>query len=183
MSESVTTYADLASSRFVVLNAPIEAPGVCAICGSSRSDDRDYVDFGLFIEYVGKILFCSFCIAELTNRMGSATPDQVRQLEDQLDAARQEILSFQSQKAKFNDAINILRSTGLFDSSDSLTVSSNLQTAIEHADSEPKDTGNTVKPESKSARTNSKTKQSDPKQGSNDVPTTSGDGLTEFDGF
>ena len=180
MSESVTTYADLASSRFLVLNAPVEAPGVCAICGTSRSDDRDYVDFGLFVEYVGKIYFCSFCVTELTNRMGCLTPDQSKQLEDQLDAAKQEILSFQKEKAAVDDAIRTLRNTGLFDSlSDGFTD----PTAFLNTKAESEDTGNSGKSKSKPTRSNSKAEQSDPKQGSDDLSTTASNELTEFDGF
>jgi hypothetical protein len=179
MSESVTTYADLASSRFAILDVPVLAPGVCAICGASRSDDRSYVDFGLFIEFVGQIYFCSFCITELTNRMGSLTPEQTKALEDQLDAAKQEILSFQSQKAKINDAVNLLRGTGLFDSNDPDAIAAGVETVSEFA----KTRAVSDKPESKPTRSNSKAKQSDPKQGSDDIPATGSDELSDFGGF
>lgn len=183
MSESVTVYADLASSKFVVLSAPINAPGICAVCGTSRTDDRQYVDFGLTVDYVGTIYFCSFCIQELCNRMGCLTQEQSKQLEDQLDAAKQEILSFQRQKVAYDDAIASLRATGLFDSD-----SNNLDVGVSQpVQDEPIIQSGSSKTsqgtDTKSSRANSKAKQSDPKQGSSDISTASGDGLTEFDGF
>jgi hypothetical protein len=176
MSESVTTYADLASSKYSVLSAPVQLPGVCATCGTSRTDDRQYVDFGLFVEGIGQIYFCTFCVQELCNRMNCLTQEQSTALEDQLDAAKQEILSFQSQKARLNDAISLLRGTGLFDSSDPAAISSGLETAVEFSES-----SQTVP--AKPTRSNSKTKQSDSKQGPVDVPATGNDELAEFDGF
>lgn len=175
-SESATTYADLASSKFVILNAPEQLPGVCAVCGTSRNDDRQYVDFGLFVEGIGVIYFCTLCVQELCNRMECLTPAQGKQLEDQLDAAKQEILSFQSQKARVNDAIILLRGTGLFDSGDPIAMSAGLEVVSELTKSSE------VVP-AKSARSNSKTKQSDSKQGPADVPATGDNELSDFGGF
>jgi hypothetical protein len=183
MSESVTTYADLASSRYAVLSAPEQLPGVCSVCGTSRTDDRQYVDFGLFVEGIGAIYFCSFCIQELTNRMGSLTPDQTAKLEAKLLAAEKTILDFQRDKAALDGAISLLRDTGLFDSSDSVAVSTRLEDDYDYAREPKEDPGSPLAKSAKVTRSNSKSKQSDPKQGSDDVPAIADDELAEFGGF
>lgn len=178
MSESVMTYADLASSKFTVLNAPVNAPGVCAICGSSNNEDRDYVDFGLTIDYVGTIYFCTFCIQELCNRMGCLTPEQSKHLEDQLDAAKQEILTFQKEKAAINDIRDTLRTSGLFSGTDLSRITS-ISSKDVAKESEP-DLYSTLIAEPKASGSNSNAKQSDPKQRSDDVSATGNDDLADF---
>lgn len=39
-------------------------PGICVICGSNQ---RDFIDFGVSVEYHGAILICNQCILELQN--------------------------------------------------------------------------------------------------------------------
>jgi len=113
--DGVTKLLDFESSRIQILSAPIQLPGVCGLCGTSRNDDRQYVDIGIWIEFYGQFYFCTVCITEFTNALGSYTSEQSKKLEDDLDAARQRILDFQVKEAAVNDTINALRATGLFD--------------------------------------------------------------------
>lgn len=164
MPESITTYAQVESSRVSILDAPVMNPGTCAICGTSRNDDRKYIDLGLDVDFIGVIYFCTFCIQELVNRIGCAMPDQVKVLEDELTSARQTILEFQSQKAAYDDAINTLRSTGLFSGTDLSPITHPTITP------EPEPVANVIRTEQKSASASRQAKQSNIKQGSNDLP-------------
>lgn len=166
MSESVTTYAQLESSRYRVLDAPIMIPGTCAVCGASRTDDRKYVDFGLTVDYVGVMYFCTFCVQELANRMGCLTPEQSSKLEDELDSARQTILNFQAQKVAYDGAIGTLRGTGLFSGVDLSPITDPAHTRI----SEQDPVAESITDKRTVTRTNKSAKQSDPKQGSDDLP-------------
>lgn len=105
---------DVASSKVRILEAPILAPGTCMLCGASRNDDRGYIDMGKDIQFVGVIYFCTFCMTEVANAIGCLMPEQAAALENELDAARQRILEFETKDRTLNDAINTLRNTGLF---------------------------------------------------------------------
>lgn len=154
----IVTFAQVDGSRIRILDAPQLAPGVCAICGSSRNDDRKYVDLGIDVDYVGTMYFCTFCLVELVNALGCLTNEQSEALQNEVEAARKTILEFQATKAAYDDAINTLRSTGLF---------SGVPLAD---DSSAQDSGAAVsKPESKPVGTSKPTKQSDPKQGSSSI--------------
>lgn len=157
-AEEITTYAHVSGSRIQILNAPTQLPGICAICGTSRNDDRKYVDFGLDVDYVGVIYFCTFCMTELINRLGCLTQEQSAVLEAEVDSARKTILDFHSTKAAYDNAISTLRATGLF--SGTPLVDDPPQQAPVAAVS---------KSESKSTGTNKSTKQSDSKQGSSSI--------------
>lgn len=103
------------STKFQVIPAPIQVPGTCASCGSSSTDDRDYVDFDMFVDYVGVIYFCTFCFRECANALGYLSPDQSRELEDKLGAFELKLANFYTKDKALNDAINLLRNSKLFD--------------------------------------------------------------------
>lgn len=56
-------------SRIKQINAPLANPGVCIVCGSSRTDDRNYIDFGKQLEWFGAVYFCTECISETLDVM------------------------------------------------------------------------------------------------------------------
>jgi hypothetical protein len=98
------------------------------MCGTSRNDDRQYIDIGLTVDFVGVIYFCTFCMTEVANRLGCLMPEQTKQIEDELDAARTRILEFETKDQAFNDAIDTLRNLRLFNPSDRVVVrNSDLQ--------------------------------------------------------
>lgn len=122
--DGVTRLLEIAASdRIQILSAPIQLPGVCGLCGTSRTDDRQYIDLGLWVEYYGQFYFCTFCMTQMVNRLGGLTVDQADDLNEQLNQARQTILDFQNQKAAYDGAIATLRDTGLFAGSDLIDAS------------------------------------------------------------
>ena len=58
------------NSRFRVLDTALLPPGVCALCGSSGGDGRQFVDFGKTMNWYGTIYFCTFCVAEAAKLLG-----------------------------------------------------------------------------------------------------------------
>ena len=167
---------DVATSKVQILEAPRLLPGTCMLCGTSRTDDRQYIDIGKDIQFVGVIYFCTFCMTEIANALGCLMPEQTKELEDELDSARQRILEFETKDQTLNDAITTLRDTGLFSGTDLsvVTRSRSIPTAMVE-DSKP-NLYDSILAESKLTGSNSDSKQSDSKQGSDDVSTTSSDG-------
>lgn len=169
-------FATVDSSRIRVLDAPILLPGTCCICGTSRTDDRKYVDLGIDVDHVGVMYFCTFCITELTNQLGCLTQEQSQQLVDELDAAKQTILEFQEQKAALDGAVDTLRRTGLFSGTDFSPVLSSQQVL----DSEPEPVADVSEPKQSATRSGKNSKQSDSKQRPNDISDNGMGDLTDF---
>jgi hypothetical protein len=116
--DGATKLLDILASKIQILSAPIQLPGVCGLCGTSRVDDRQYIDIGLWLEMYGQWYFCTICMTQFINRLGGLTQEQAIELQEQLDAARLHILEFQEKEAKINGVIDTLRSTGLFNDID-----------------------------------------------------------------
>lgn len=168
-----TLPVDVASSKVRVLDVPAQLPGVCMLCGASRSDDRKYVDIGKDIEFVGVIYFCTFCFTEIANRLGCLTQEQSAALEAELEAARARILEFHAKDEALNAAIDTLRSTGLF--SDRAAISSADFSRVVDSESARSSASSANEPEFDFSGFDPETKQSDSKQGSIDVSATRND--------
>jgi len=164
---------DVASSKVRILEAPILAPGTCMLCGASRNDDRQYIDMGKDIQFVGVIYFCTFCMTELANALGCLMPVQAQALEDELDAARQRILEFETKDRTLNDAISTLRATGLFSGTDFTGVH---DAGLAYADAKSGD-GSSTGNKSTAIESIDDTSESATEQRPNDVPTITSDEL------
>lgn len=164
---------DVVTSKVQILESPRLLPGTCMLCGSSRNDDRQYIDIGKDIQFVGVIYFCTFCMTEIANAIGCLMPEQAKALEDELDAARQRIMEFQTKDETLNAAINTLRDTGLFSGTNLAAVRRPIDTPV---DQEPKrDIQDTLFSDSELNGPSKDSEQSDSEQGSNDIPTTRND--------
>jgi len=62
--------------RFNVSKTPSALPSKCVVCGAWGGDGRDFVDFGMDIDFYGAIYFCSVCLTECCNKLGYISPDQ-----------------------------------------------------------------------------------------------------------
>lgn len=101
------------SSKFRILSAPIQQPGVCAGCGSSGTEDRQYVDLDVTVDYHGVIYLCTFCFGECANALGFLSPEQSQSLEQDLNIADQTIIDFRVKEQAIDNAINALRDSGI----------------------------------------------------------------------
>lgn len=156
----MTLQANAETSKVQILESPRLAPGTCVLCGTSRTDDRQYIDIGLTVEYVGVIYFCTFCMTEVANRIGCYTIEQSKKLEDELDRARQRILEFETKDSALNDVITHLRNSNLF--SDTVSVPLTVSTVQDAASNYVGIDGG-----------NSSSEQSDSEQRPDDVPSSS----------
>lgn len=78
-------------TRFNLVDASALAlPGNCTICGSV-APDRKYIDFGLNIEFVGSVYFCTLCMAEAVRLMGFIDPEVHVKLVHELAESKQAI--------------------------------------------------------------------------------------------
>jgi len=171
------TPVDVATSKVQILEAPRLAPGTCMLCGTSRNDDRQYIDIGKDIQYVGVIYFCTFCMTQIANTLGCLMPEQTKALEDELDAARQRILEFEIKDRTLNDAITTLRDTGLFSGTDFTGIVGSAPVVVAKADisdSEP-NLYDTIVSERFSIGDDQDSEQPDSEQGSSDIPATGND--------
>lgn len=106
------------ASRIQFLDAPINLPGICIVCGSSNNQDRKYADLGLFIETIGSIYFCTMCLTEAFNLLGCLSAEQTLELETKVKNYEEYFLEVQAKELAVNDAIDRLRATGLFNTTD-----------------------------------------------------------------
>lgn len=64
-----------ATSRFSVCGNPNREPGVCCVCRSPGGDDRQFIDFGMQLDWYGAVYFCTFCVKELAEAAGFVPKD------------------------------------------------------------------------------------------------------------
>jgi len=166
------------ASKIKVLEAPRLAPGTCCICGTSRTDDRQYIDMNWDIEWYGVVYFCTFCFIQAVNTIGCLTREQSEALEEENNRLRQMVIDFRAKEAVIDDTANKLRDSGILDfvtnrdSSDAdSSISPGAQTITEFYDGIQQG----------SAQTGKSTEQSNSKQGSDDV--SSSDTINDFGEF
>jgi hypothetical protein len=158
------------STKFRILDAPIQLPGTCISCGSSDTEGRKYIDLGIDVEWIGAIYFCTICYTEGANALGYLNPEQARNLEEALTAAENHIIEFRTKEKALDDAINLLRSSGLFNSISGL-ISAVAEGSSNISNENITGTG------SETAGTNKHSDKQDSKQGSIDLSATGSDDL------
>jgi hypothetical protein len=52
-----------------ITDAPDMIPNKCGKCGSGRTGDRKYVDFGLTLEFYGTVYICTICLDEINRNV------------------------------------------------------------------------------------------------------------------
>lgn len=177
--DDVTKLLDVEfSDRIQILSAPIQLPGVCGLCGTARTDDRSYVDIGLWVEFYGHFYFCTFCMSQFVNRLGGLTAEQADELKLELEQARQTIIDFQQEKAAVDGAINTLRSTGLFSGID-LTVIGSDVSVVKQQDT-VQDITSSVQDKLRTTEANSNTTESTGDTGSDGISSSGNDELDSW---
>lgn len=156
------------STKFRMSPAPIQVPGTCASCGSSSTDDRDYVDFGMTVDFVGVIYFCTFCFTECANALGWISPEQARNMEELLEVTEKKVVDFYTKDRALNDAVRVLRDSGLFD-----LVESNDPAPV--AEVANKIDRSPIQDDTRTDKSELDPSEQDSKQGSSDLPATGSD--------
>lgn len=121
--------------RIQVLDAPMAAPGHCAICGSTSGR---MVDFGMNVEFYGVIYFCvDNCLVELANSFEYHSPRQWKMLMNQIEDQRDEINGLRDQNEQLRADMGALaRISGLSDID--RTPELDVAAIAQEPDSEPK---------------------------------------------
>lgn len=71
----------IANSRFQILDVPAAAPGKCAVCGfAGREYNRQYVDFGMSLDFYGVVYFCTDCLKAAAVRIGMSDEHSVEEI-------------------------------------------------------------------------------------------------------
>jgi hypothetical protein len=104
-------------------------------------------------------------MTECANTIGFINPEQARRLEEQVEYYATKLANFYTKDRALNDAINLLRNSGLFDLADGAASASNeVSDSSVHESSESNDPGTN--------ETDQHIKQQDSEQGPSDLSAT-----------
>lgn len=76
------------ASRIKLLDLPVAAPGVCALCGSAN---KPVIDFGKQLDWYGAVYFCQDCIREVSEAIGYVPIEPFKDLHDKLRSTEIEL--------------------------------------------------------------------------------------------
>lgn len=94
--------------RIQIQEAPMAAPGHCALCGTTQGP---VVDFGMEMEFYGVIYFCiDNCLVQLANSFDYHSPRQWKMMMAQINEQRDEINALRDENEQLNITINSLAS-------------------------------------------------------------------------
>ena len=87
----------LRMSKYRILDFPDINPAKCANCGSAKPDGRQYIDFGLQIDFYGALFFCGFCLKDIATNMGL-----FKAIEEDLVAAHEKLMNLRNLEEQGN---------------------------------------------------------------------------------
>lgn len=61
------------------------APACCCVCGNATCDEG-YLDLGAYVDFHGTLYLCMLCITQGAETCGMFTPQEVKHLQDQIEA-------------------------------------------------------------------------------------------------
>lgn len=93
----------LAMSKYRILAIPDVKPHKCANCGSTKIDDRKYVDFGLEVDWYGAVMLCTHCLKDIANTAGLFTKLEMKILD--LELKNKDIQQLQEQGARLHENV------------------------------------------------------------------------------
>lgn len=91
-------------SRFTVHNNPDVAPGKCAVCSSVGGDDRQFIDFGMQLDWYGAVYFCTFCVRELAAAGGFVSVENYKKVLEQSQSLKSELSVVNESFRDYRDA-------------------------------------------------------------------------------
>jgi hypothetical protein len=80
--------------RIQFIQHPIALPGICAICGfpgGTNTDGREFVDWGLSLEFYGAVIFCTSCFKSAAEKLGFLSYEDTQLLRRQVSETVEEI--------------------------------------------------------------------------------------------
>jgi len=101
------------SGRFQLVDSPA-LPGKCACCGYAASganepnDRRQYVDFGMDIDYYGVVYLCTVCITTVATGLGFIVPETADEIKAESEAVKSELIRLNSAVEVINGLVTVL---------------------------------------------------------------------------
>lgn len=91
----------LRMTKYRILDAPDFKPAKCANCGTSKRDGRQYIDFGLEVDWFGIVYICGLCLEDITKAMGLFNKyiGEIERLRTEVIGVRQQVAT----GSKLND--------------------------------------------------------------------------------
>lgn len=90
---------------------PLAAPGHCAICGFSGgivSDGRQFVDWGMDLDFYGSVIFCTSCFTTVATQLGFASYEETQLLRRQASDAAMVTESLKDENERLRKHVNNL---------------------------------------------------------------------------
>lgn len=95
-------------SRMTILNRPLLTPGNCAVCGAV---DKKVLDFGLDLEWYGRVYICEDCGVQIGTAFGSVPKEDFATLRIEKRRLEQRMLEVEDALKKvLTDADSIINS-------------------------------------------------------------------------
>jgi hypothetical protein len=101
------------TDRVQVLDNPAAPPGKCAVCGNGADKERQWIDFGVTIDFVGALYICSICITEVANALNFSTPSQTSQMLIKIDDLTTALRRVDRERESLHSAIVNLNAGGI----------------------------------------------------------------------
>lgn len=88
----------LRMTKYIIKDAPQFPPSKCANCGTSKVDGRQYIDFGLTVDWFGVVYLCGYCVKDITKDFGFFKPYEI-----EIASLREQIASLKKLLTKGSD--------------------------------------------------------------------------------
>lgn len=176
--EGVTT-SD-ASARVQKVPVPVASPGACILCGK-YTHPEGFAFFGLEFEFYGTLYFCGDCVGDIASTFGWLPPDRVTALLAEHEDVLQENINL-GDKVKFLeeavDSLTKYRAVG--DNNFVATIASIVEQVESPTDEQPELEFTPSTESSVNEQSSDESDVSEPvsEQGTDDVPSTTGDEST-----
>ena len=151
------------SQRVQVVPFPQALPGKCALCGAADHDNRNYVDFGLQVDFYGSVLLCGFCIKDIAEALGYLSPDDAEHNIEIMNDHIRENIRLTSENEGLKNALRVLLDNFDLDTDEFLTRLNSLPT--EQVVEEPS---------SGEGEADNSAEQSNPESGPDAIPSATG---------
>lgn len=110
------------TSRFSIHDNPDREPGFCCVCRSPGGDDRQFIDFGMQLDWYGAVYFCTFCVKELCEAAGFVDGELYKTVKELNSKLVKEFSSLETSFRDYRDsARTMLRNCSCGDSGDAVS--------------------------------------------------------------